>query len=37
MLINALKQSGSNQSKASRKLGISREVMRYRCGKYGLI
>jgi DNA-binding protein Fis len=36
MLVQALKDSGGNQSQAARRLGISRDTLRYRIKKYEL-
>ena len=37
MIVNALRASNWNQSKAARALGISRDNIRYRIKKYGVI
>ena len=36
VLVAALEKAGGNQSEAARLLGISRDTLRYRIGKFGL-
>ncbi len=36
MIVQALNESGWNQSDAARRLGITRDLLRYRMKKYGL-
>ena len=37
LLVRALEKAGGNQSAAARLLGISRDTLRYRMEKYGLV
>ena len=36
LLVRALEQSGGNQTQAARKLGITRDTLRYRMKKHNL-
>ncbi len=36
MLEEALRESNGNQSEAARRLGVSRDTLRYRVKKFGL-
>ncbi len=36
IIVSALEQTGGNQSKAARRLGTTKRILRYRVRKYGI-
>ncbi|MBI2903255.1 MAG: helix-turn-helix domain-containing protein, partial [Candidatus Methylomirabilis oxyfera] len=36
LIVQALHEAGGNQTKAAKKLGISRDTLRYRLKKFGI-
>jgi DNA-binding NtrC family response regulator len=37
LIVRALQQFGNNQTEAARQLGVTRDILRHRMKKYGLL